>query len=62
MMADFSVSTRQVMVVRVVTHTVTVDDNYARVEFVIDGETYEFSRPDAQVLGAALNNAAGGVL
>lgn len=57
---NFNVTRRSVKVERVVVSTTVVDMDYSRVELCIDGEEYEFSGPDAQVLGAMLNTAGGG--
>lgn len=56
----FSCTSRDVKVARVVASTTVVDMDYSRVEVEIDGELYEFSGPDAQVLGAQINTAGGG--
>lgn len=56
----FFVGARPVPVQRVAVQTTEVDHNYARVELAINGTEYEFSGPDAQVLGATLNTAGGG--
>lgn len=62
-MADrLSVATKSIQVERFVVSLPPVDENYNRVELVIDGETYEMSGPDAQVIGARLNEAGGGHL
>jgi hypothetical protein len=53
------VVTRKVEVVRVVAQTVAIDPDYARVELVIDGNTFLMDRPDAQILGQMLARAAG---
>lgn len=58
--SGFRVSHRTVQVDRVEAKTTVVDMNYGRVELCIDGEEYEFSGPDAQVLGAQINTAGGG--
>lgn len=54
------VQCRKVEVVRVVVGTAPVDRDYARVELVINGLTYEMDRPAAQALGDSLYRAAGG--
>ena len=56
----FSVSTKDVKVVRVEVQTVDVPQDYTRVELVMDGETYELQPDQAQRLGQLLNRAAGG--
>ena len=58
--SKFSSNHRSVKVERVEVSTTVVDMNYSRVELCIDGEEYEFSGPDAQVVGAHLNMAGGG--
>lgn len=57
---QIKVFTKPVKVERVVVSLPPVDEDYNRVELVIDGETYEMSGPDAQVLGTMLNRAGGG--
>lgn len=58
--ARFSSVTRSMKVQRVEVVTADVDHNYNRVELSIDGVEFEFSGPDAQVVGAQLNTAGGG--
>jgi hypothetical protein len=57
---SFSVHRRPMKVERVEVVTADIDHNYARVELSIDGVEFEFSGPDAQVVGSTLNTAGGG--
>jgi hypothetical protein len=57
---QFSSVHRPVQVQRLEVVTAVVDHNYSRVELCIDGTEFEFSGPDAQVVGAHLNTAGGG--
>jgi hypothetical protein len=54
-----TVGVKPIEVQRVTVTLPPVDENYNRVELVIDGETYEMSGPDAQVLGQRLARAGG---
>lgn len=58
--ARFSAVPRTMTVERLEVRTADVDHNYSRVELNIDGIEFEFSGPDAQVVGAQLNTAGGG--
>jgi hypothetical protein len=53
------VVTRPVQVQRVAVTLPAVDKDYNRVELVIEGETYEMSGPNAQMLGQTLARAGG---
>lgn len=59
-MSKFSAVPRSMTVQRVEVTTADVDHGYSRVELSIDGIEWEFSGPDAQVVGAQLNTAGGG--
>jgi hypothetical protein len=58
--AELTISHKEIAVQRVVVCTSAVDENYARVELVIDGDTFEMSRPEAQHLAQVLYRAGAG--